>query len=278
MRRAHYRPNATDVGKRNQQSSFSFHAAKLPHRLRFVLAYRRGMTMIPQERRKMLLGICQQQRQKPFRLTGGQIPKIRRAFGQGVHKRADDRLLGKQTFEGFGVCRRYIGQPGRYAGPRDVRVAQPRGGRNQVSKCSTFSGGCMVGFAGFLLRGRLTSCGAPHPEICTGPRRGNAMILFRPGLLSANTSSPPCKRATAAARLSPSPEPGCERLCSSRTKRSTTRSRSLSGIPGPQSVTVRRIRSPSVSARTTISAATPFTVPSVAPAYLIELSTRLASA
>src|SRR5512144_2305574 len=226
----------------------------------------------------MLLGICQQQPQKPIGLTDDQFPKIRRAFGQRVHKRADDRPLGKQTFEGFGVGRRYPGQPVGYTQLRDVRVAQPRDGCNQVGKCSTFSGGCIVGFAGFLLRGSLTSCGAPHPGICTGPRRGKAMMLFSPGLFSANTSSPPCKRATAAARLKPSPEPGCERLCSSRTKRSTTRSRSFSGIPGPQSVTVRRIRSPSVTARTTISAATPFPVPSVAPAYLIELSTRLASA
>ena len=54
----------------------------------------------------MLLGICQQQPQKPIRLAGDQIPKIRRAFGQRVHKRADDRPLGKQTFEGFGVGRR----------------------------------------------------------------------------------------------------------------------------------------------------------------------------
>ena len=51
----------------------------------------------------MLLGICQQQPQKPIGLADDQIPKIRRAFGQRLHKRADDRPLGKQTFEGFGV-------------------------------------------------------------------------------------------------------------------------------------------------------------------------------
>src|SRR6185369_16859528 len=226
----------------------------------------------------MLLGICPQQPQKPIRIASDQFPKIRRAFGQRVHEGADDRPLGKQTFEGFGVGRRCTRKPFGYAQPCAVWVAQPRGGCNQVGKRSASSGGGIIGFGGFLLRGSLASGGAPHPEICTGPRRGKAMMLFRPGLLSANTSSPPCKRATAAARLKPSPEPGCDRLCSSRTKRSTTRCRSLSGIPGPQSVTVRKTRSPSVSARTTTSPATPFTVASVAPAYLIELSTRLASA
>ena len=96
----------------------------------------------------MLLGICPQQPQKPIGLAGDQIPKIRRAFGQRLHKRADDRPLGKQTFEGFGVGRRCPRQPFGYAQPRDVGVAQPRGGCNQVGKRSAFSGGGIIGFAG----------------------------------------------------------------------------------------------------------------------------------
>ncbi len=125
---------------------------------------------------------------------------------------------------------------------------------------------------GFFLAGRLIHA------ICTGPPRGKAMMLLSPGSLSASVSSPPCSRATADARLRPSPEPGFERLCSSRTKRSTTRARSASGMPGPLSATVSIMRSPSLSARTTISGAAPFTACELGSVYLMALSTRLASA
>src|ERR1700716_1600152 len=113
----------------------------------------------------------------------------------------------------------------------------------------------------------------------TDAARGSEMTVLRPGWLSSSLSSPPWRRATAEARLRPNPEPGFERLCSSRTKRSTARPRSASGMPWAPSATASRIRSPSPTALTTISAAAPFAppAPSGAP-YLMALSTRLASA
>ena len=46
-----------------------------------------------------------------------QFPKIRRAFGQEFTSVLIDRSLGKDTFEGFEVGRRYLGQPVGYARP-----------------------------------------------------------------------------------------------------------------------------------------------------------------
>ena len=50
---------------------------------------------------------------------------------------------------------------------------------------------------------------------------GSSSIARRPGTLSSSRSTPPCRRATAAARLRPRPNPGRERALSSRTKRSS---------------------------------------------------------
>ncbi len=112
----------------------------------------------------------------------------------------------------------------------------------------------------------------------SGQARGSEMIVLRPGWLSSSFSSPPCRRATAEARLSPKPDPGCDRLCSRRTKRSTARVRSPAGMPPPPSATVSRIRSPSPNARITIAASLPLGSPPAAVPYFMALSTRLASA
>ena len=78
-----------------------------------------------------------------------------------------------------------------------------------------------------------------------GSRRepGNSSRTRSPGRLSPSTTAPPCRRATARTRLSPSPLPGVLRLGSRRTKRSNTLSRSASGMPGPRSATSSTARS-----------------------------------
>src|SRR5262249_30925331 len=73
---------------------------------------------------------------------------------------------------------------------------------------------------------------------------GKEITAGSPGLLSSIRKLPLWRRATAAARESPSPEPGSDRAVSSLTKRSSTRWRSCSGMPGPRSATINSILAP----------------------------------
>ena len=60
----------------------------------------------------------------------------------------------------------------------------------------------------WCLRRSLGASRAASSRLCSGPPRGKAMTLFSPGSLSASRNSPPCSRATAAARLKPKPGAG----------------------------------------------------------------------
>src|SRR5664280_746721 len=229
----------------------------------------------------MPVGIAAQQTQQALRIAARQLPQIGRAFGQTLQQRADGFVSGQQRLKRFGVRPPQAGQPFGQARARNLRLDQiRRGGDAFGQRCTARRHALSAG--GRLTRNLLANdslFGRPlHPTLCTGPPRGKAMTLLSPGWLSASVNSPPCSRATAEARLRPSPEPGCERLCSRRTKRSTTRARSASGMPGPLSATVSRIRSPSLSARTTISGVAPLLARSRGSVYLMALSTRLASA
>src|ERR1035441_1848787 len=271
----------------------------------------------------MPVGIAAQQTQQALRIAARQLPQIGRAFGQTLQQRADGFVSGQQRLKRFGLRPPQAGQPFGQARARNLRLDQIRRGGDAFGQRCTARRHALSA-CGRLTRNLLANdslFGRPlHPTLCTGPPRGKAMTLLSPGWLSASVNSPPCSRATAEARLRPSPEPGCERLCSRRTKRSTTggwpasvksppcgrpaaearlrpspepgcerlcsrrtkrsttRARSASGMPGPLSATVSRIRSPSLSARTTISGVAPFATRSCGSAYLMALSTRLASA
>ena len=63
--------------------------------------------------------------------------------------------------------------------------------------------------------------------------RGSVSTARRPGSLSSSRMAPPCKRATAATRLSPSPVPGCVRHSSRRTNRFSARVAVLLRDPRP---------------------------------------------
>ena len=107
---------------------------------------------------------------------------------------------------------------------------------------------------------------------------GNTIETIRPGSAAASSRRPPWNFMTALARLKPRPEPGCERLCSSRTKRSVARWRSASsGMPGPLSATDKRI---SPDARDSATRTRGFaSAPGESLAeYLMALSTMLDSA
>ena len=67
-----------------------------------------------------------------------------------------------------------------------------------------------------------------RPELgrATARQRGKSRVTVRPGKASPKVRVAPCRRATAATRLNPSPLPGVERAASSRTKRCRTRLRS----------------------------------------------------
>ena len=103
----------------------------------------------------------------------------------------------------------------------------------------------------------------------------------RPGALSSRRIAPPCRRATAATRLSPRPVPGRERLFSRRTKRRSARSRSCGATPGPRSATAISTVSPT---RASEMAMPPrrrrrrWRPAASATEYLMALSTRLAMA
>ena len=68
-------------------------------------------------------------------------------------------------------------------------------------------------------------------------------------------ASPPCARATACTRDSPSPEPGVDRLCSARLNRSKAWAAKSSGNPGPASRTTTSSVPSATSAHTVTGAA-----------------------
>src|ERR1700722_19248819 len=100
--------------------------------------------------------------------------------------------------------------------------------------------------------------------------RGKRKMALRPGALSSRISSALWKCATAATSARPKPVPGEWRQASSRTKRSTTRGRSLTGMPGPLSPTQS---STPLNVRPDLMVTLP-----PGGVYLMALSTRLASA
>ena len=118
------------------------------------------------------------------------------------------------------------------------------------------------------------AAGAPR-----GPPRGSVMHRCAGRARCPRASArrhaggPPRRRGSAPGR-----SPAAERLCSSRTKRSTARPRSASAIPGPPSATVSRIRSPSPCARHHDLGRRAVAPSRRGAAYLMALSTRLASA
>ena len=118
----------------------------------------------------MLLGICLQQPQKPIRLASRPVPKDTASFRPETSTsvpmigRLENRLL--RDLESAADV---PASQSDTRNLRDVWVAQPRGGCNQVGKRSAFSGGGIIGFAGFLLSGK--------PCVWRGASSGN---LYRP--------------------------------------------------------------------------------------------------
>ena len=138
--------------------------------------------------------------------------------------------------------------------PRPCRarnVGQPRQARPSRAAAAISASSCARGLPverrqlrdRLLRTSRFRRRRAPRPPSSTGPPvSGKLMTTDKPGLPGSRSSRPSWNFMTALARLRPRPEPGCERLFSSRTKRSVARARSASsGMPGPLSATASLI-------------------------------------
>src|SRR3974390_412405 len=142
---------------------------------------------------------------------------------------------GKPCLQWLGFCRRGGIEPNGGAGPGCLGVIHKWRGDDAFGERRA---GLTDRLARILFAYRFPGGETLHPALCTGPPRGKAMTLLRPGLLSCSDNSPPWRRATAEARLKPSPEPGWPRLCSSRTKRSIAREPPATGKTCPPSARV----------------------------------------
>src|SRR5690606_28276070 len=106
------------------------------------------------------------------------------------------------------------------------------------------------------------------------PRWVKSMATDKPGSAGSSSSLPLGNFITALASERPSPDPGWERLFSSRTKRSVALSRSAaSGMPCPLSVTISRTRPAPCSSETRT-----FGTEDESTEYLMALSIMLESA
>ena len=232
-RRPHHRPDAADVGQRDQQRRFGFHPAQMAHCRGFVLGAAGSLARPRKQRRKVLVRIAVQQRQQPLRIGGRKIPEIGRAVCQTEQQRFELARSGDQSLERLAAALRAFSFS---HSPRRAAAAFRSASRGASRIAST-----RVGRAGAADREEVAFFFAARAMPCHN-RAGGGWLFARlrqlrpaarqdqrgpqPRPLSSSRNSPPCRRATAEARLSPSPEPGSERLCSSRTKRSTACSRS----------------------------------------------------
>ena len=80
--RLHHRPDAADVGERDQQRGFSLHPAQEPHGRGFVPGGRRGLAGLRQQFGQAFAGIGLEDGEQAVRLGGGQFPEIGRSVGE----------------------------------------------------------------------------------------------------------------------------------------------------------------------------------------------------
>ncbi len=138
----------------------------------------------------------------------------------------DASTLGERTGAGFigvrnGAVTTQCGTAARFAGIRcgaTWREAPPLGFVRPPTWGMTHLG--IESEAIKRLRARPLPRKVNRADLGLRPKRRNQRTLASPGHCRSSVSSPPCRRATADAGLEPRPEPGCDRLCSSRTKRS----------------------------------------------------------
>ena len=107
----HDRPDAADVGKRDQQRGLAFHAAQMPHGVLDVLGPGGRAAMLGQQRGKMRLRLRRHDAQEALRIAGDQVPQMRRAFGQAFQQSLDGGVSRQQRLKlrRFGV--RQVGKP-----------------------------------------------------------------------------------------------------------------------------------------------------------------------
>ena len=252
-RHPHHRPDPADVGERDQEGCFLLHApqerASPPPRPACAATARGG---VGDERReaRVRIGLSTASRRAGSALARSHRNGERRPAPRSGRAPVRRRRAGPSRHRGFTVD---VEQPGGDL-PARLRRRESDGAATSRAARSSPTGRSPSGPPSLRPLTRLgrhpmespverlpisdiAPRGDGHGRSGAGRdgrvagavlqlRLGSTSIALRPGALSSSSSSPRCRRATAAARLRPSPAPGSVRLCSSRTKRSTTRLRS----------------------------------------------------
>ena len=73
----HYRPDAADIGERDQERRLALHLAQKPRRLGLVAGRGDGACSVAQETGEAAIGIARQKTHEPARLAARQFPEER---------------------------------------------------------------------------------------------------------------------------------------------------------------------------------------------------------
>ena len=93
-RHPRHRPDAADIGQRDQQRRFRLHAAQHPHQ-RGLGARRRGTALrVGEQRRERAIGIARDQVREACRIGANEVPQIGRGLGDARQKAAQRRMPG----------------------------------------------------------------------------------------------------------------------------------------------------------------------------------------
>jgi len=98
-RHARDRPNAADIGERDQERRVRFHAAQDAHQDSRAARWRSGFARVVDKRRKLLLRIAAKEGKRARRIGLEEFPEVGRRFGNRTEDVGERRMLSDQSRE-----------------------------------------------------------------------------------------------------------------------------------------------------------------------------------